>query len=76
MPFSRSVPPKKKTTTLVIFGSVLALLVVLAVVGIVGRQLQPAVRDINFTQLRDLAATGAARSVNVSGEVVTVTGTD
>jgi cell division protease FtsH len=77
MPFSRSVPPKKKTTTLVIFGSVLALIVALAVVGIISRQLQPEVRDINFTQLRELSAqAGAARSVSVSGEVVTVTQSD
>ncbi|MET0622430.1 MAG: ATP-dependent zinc metalloprotease FtsH [Pyrinomonadaceae bacterium] len=75
MPFSRSVPPKKKTT-FVIFGSAFALIVALAAVGFVSRQLQPAVRDINFTQLRDLSATGTARSVNVSGEVVTVTQAD
>ena len=74
MPFSRSVPPKKKTTTFVIFGSALALIVALAVVGLVTRQLQPEVREINSTgQLRELAQTGAARSVLVSGEVVTVT---
>ncbi|HEX8353963.1 MAG TPA: AAA family ATPase [Pyrinomonadaceae bacterium] len=47
-----------------------------AAVGFVGRQLQPTVRDINFTQLRDLSQTGAARSVSVSGEVVTVTQAD
>ena len=76
MPFSRSAPPKKKTTTIVIFGSAFALIVALAVVGFVGRQLQPNVRDINFTQLRDLSAAGAARSVTVSGEVVTVTQAD
>jgi cell division protease FtsH len=76
MPFSRSIPPKKKTTTFVIFGSALALAIVFAAVGFVGRQLQPTVRDINFTQLRDLSQTGAARSVSVSGEVVTVTQAD
>ncbi|HEX8286073.1 MAG TPA: AAA family ATPase [Pyrinomonadaceae bacterium] len=76
MPFSRSIPPKKKTTTFVIFGSALALLITLAVVGFVGRQLQPTVRDINFTQLRDLSAAGVARSVSVSGEVITVTQAD
>ena len=76
MPFSRSASPKKKTTTFVIFGSAFALIVALAAIGFVGRQLQPTVRDINFTQLRDLSATAAARSVNVSGEVVTVTQAD
>ncbi|HEX8499185.1 MAG TPA: ATP-dependent zinc metalloprotease FtsH [Pyrinomonadaceae bacterium] len=72
MPFSRSVPPKKKTTTLVISGSVLALIVALAAVGIVGRQLQPEVRDISYTQLRELSQASGASSVSVSGEVVTV----
>jgi cell division protease FtsH len=76
MPFSRSASPKKKTTTFVIFGSAFALIVALAAIGFVGRQLQPTVRDINFTQLRDLSATAAARSVNISGEVVTVTQAD
>jgi cell division protease FtsH len=73
MSFSRSLPSKKKTTTLVVFGSLLLLVVALATVGIINRQLQPVVRDVNFTQLRELADAGAARSVNVSGEVVTVT---
>ena len=76
MPFSRSLPPKKKTMTLVVFGGSLALVIALAVVGLVGNRLQPAVRDINFTQLRELAEAGAARSVNVAGEVVTVTRVD
>jgi cell division protease FtsH len=76
MPFSRSLPLKKKTTTLLVFGGFFLLVGVLAVVGIVGRQLQPTVRDINFTQLRELADAGAARSVNVSGEVVTVAQAD
>jgi len=76
MPFSRSLPPKKKTTTLLFFGGFALLVLALAAVGLIGRQLQPTVRDINFTQLRDLANAGAARSVNVSGEVVTVTQAD
>ncbi|MDT7690376.1 MAG: cell division protease FtsH [Acidobacteriota bacterium] len=73
MSFSRSLPSKKKTTTLVVFGSLLLLVVALAVVGLINRQFQPIVRDVNFTQLRELADAGAARSVSVSGEVVTVT---
>jgi cell division protease FtsH len=71
MPFSRSLPPKKKTT-LIVFGSLLLLVVALLAVGLINRQLQPTVRDVNFTQLRELADGGAALSVTVSGEVVTV----
>src|SRR5688500_4860129 len=76
MPFSRSVPPKKKTATYVMFGSVFALLVALAAVGLVGSQFQTPVRDMDFTQMRELSSKGAARSVEVSGEVVTVTQAD
>ncbi|HEX7957494.1 MAG TPA: hypothetical protein VF508_11160, partial [Pyrinomonadaceae bacterium] len=76
MPFSRSVPPKKKKLTLVVSGSFVLLAVALAAVGFFSRQLQTPVRDINFTQLRELADAGAARSVTVSGEVVAVTQAD
>ncbi|HEX8687687.1 MAG TPA: AAA family ATPase, partial [Pyrinomonadaceae bacterium] len=72
MPFSRSVPPKKKKITVAVFGSFMLLVVALAAVGFVGRQMQPVVRDINFTQLRELADAGSVASVSVSGEVVTV----
>jgi cell division protease FtsH len=75
MPFSRSLPPKKKTT-LIVFGSFALLAVALLTVGLVNRQLQPTVREVNFTQLRELADGGAARSVTVSGEVVAVTQAD
>jgi len=75
MPFSRSLPPKKKTT-LIVFGSLVLLVVALLTVGLVNRQLQPAVREVNFTQLRELADAGAPRSVTVSGEVITVTQSD
>jgi cell division protease FtsH len=72
MSFSRSLPQKKKTT-LVVFGAILSIIIALVAVGIINRQLQPTVRDINFTQLRELAEAGTALSVNISGEVVTVT---
>jgi cell division protease FtsH len=75
MPFSRSLPPKKKTT-LIVFGSLALLVVALVTVGLINRQLQPTVREVKFTQLRELADAGAARSVLVSGEVVTVTQAD
>jgi cell division protease FtsH len=72
MPFSRSLPQKKKAT-LVVFGAILLLAVALVTVGLINNQLQPTVRDINFTQLRELADAGTALSVNISGETVTVT---
>jgi cell division protease FtsH len=75
MPFSRSLPPKKKTT-LAVFGSLVLLAVALAAVGLFNQKLQPSVREVNFTQLRELADAGQARSVTVSGEVVTVTQAD
>src|SRR5437868_13979151 len=75
MPFSRLIPrPQKKSR--VVAAVVLLLLVALAVFGLVSRSSQPAVRDINYTQLRELAETGAARSVNISGEDVVVSQTD
>jgi cell division protease FtsH len=75
MSFSRSLPQKKKVT-LVVFGALLLLIVAVVAVGVINRQFQPTVRDINFTQLRELAETGTASSVNISGEIVTVTQTD
>src|SRR5829696_6622859 len=73
MPFSRSVPPKKKKVTLVVSG---ALLFLLAVVGLSASRVQPSVRDISFSQLRELSESGSAQKVSVSGEVVTVTQAD
>lgn len=76
MPFSRSVPPKKKRVTLAVSGSIILLLVIAALIGLSASRVQPTVRDISFTQLRELSASGAARKVSVSGEVVTLTQTD
>jgi cell division protease FtsH len=76
MSLSRLLPQKKKTGTLVTCGALLTLLMVLAVAGIVNRQVRPTVRDINFTQLREMAEAGAGRSVTISGEIVAVTQAD
>jgi cell division protease FtsH len=76
MSFSRSVPPKKKKLTLAVSGALLLLIAVVAVVGLSAGSVQPTVRDISFTQLRELSESGAAQKVNVSGEVVTVTQAD
>ena len=75
MPFSRLTPRLQKKSRAVVTGALL-LLVALAVFGLISRKTQPAVRDINYTQLRELAETGAARSVNISGEDVLVSQTD
>ncbi|MDT5296068.1 MAG: cell division protease FtsH [Acidobacteriota bacterium] len=72
MSLSRLLPQKKKTSTLVTFGAVLTLLMALAVAGIVNHQVRPTVRDINFTQLREMAEAGTGRSVTISGEIVAV----
>src|SRR5919199_699458 len=75
MPFSRMIPrPQKKSR--VVAAGLLLLLLALAVVGLVSRNSQTPVRDINYTQLRELAETGAARSVNISGEDVFVSQAD
>src|SRR2546421_183400 len=75
MPLSRLIPrPQKKSR--VVVAVALLLLVALAVFGLVSRSSQPAVRDINYTQLRELAETGAARSVDISGEDVVVSQAD
>jgi cell division protease FtsH len=76
MSLSRLLPQKKKTSTLVAFGALLSLVMALAVLGIVNHQLRPTVRDINFTQLREMAEAGTGRSVTISGEVVAVTQAD
>src|SRR4051812_26662901 len=76
MPFSRSVPPKKKKVTLVVSGALLLLLAAVAVISLSASRLQPVVRDISFSQLRELSESATAQKVSVSGEVVTVTQAD
>ncbi|HYY97995.1 MAG TPA: AAA family ATPase, partial [Pyrinomonadaceae bacterium] len=52
-------------------------LLIIAIVGLaVYRQPSAAVREVNYTQLREMAEAGGARSVEISGEVVTVTQAD
>src|SRR5205085_6965674 len=60
----------------VVVACALALLVLSLVAAAVYRQPAAAVRDANFTQLREMAEAGGARSVEISGEVVTVTEAD
>ncbi|HYH84451.1 MAG TPA: AAA family ATPase, partial [Pyrinomonadaceae bacterium] len=40
------------------------------------RKTQPVVREVNYTQLREMAEAGGATSVNIDGEIVTVTAAD
>src|SRR5437764_12382057 len=75
MPLSRLIP-RPQIKSRVVVAVALLLLVALAVFGLISRRSQPAVRDINYTQLRELAETGTARSVNISGEDVVVSQTD
>src|ERR1700749_4160541 len=76
MPFSRSVPPKKKRVTLVVSGALLSLFAVVAVVALSAARMQPTVHDISFSQLRELSEAGSAQKVSVSGEIVTLTQAD
>jgi cell division protease FtsH len=71
MPLSRLIPRSQKKVKVATAGA-LFLLIALAALGLVFRRSQPAVQEINYTQLRLLAEAGEARSVNISGEDVTV----
>jgi cell division protease FtsH len=78
MPFSRLNPRTQKTGA-VVTASVLFLLILAAYVGFesVYQQRQPVIRDINYTQLRELAeASAGASAVNIDGEVVTIKAAD
>ncbi|HST50913.1 MAG TPA: ATP-dependent zinc metalloprotease FtsH [Pyrinomonadaceae bacterium] len=75
MPLSRLIPRSQKKVKVVV-GGALILLVAVAAFGLVFKKSQPVVREINYTQLRELAETGGARSVNISGEDVTVERSD
>jgi cell division protease FtsH len=54
----------------------LILLLLATVAGVVYSRPGAAVREVNFTQLREMAEAGGALSVEISGEVVTVKGAD
>ena len=71
MPFSRLIPRSQNKVKVVAAGAII-LLILLAVFGLAFKRSQPAVQEINYTQLRGLAEAGGARSVNISGEDVTV----
>lgn len=72
MPFSRLSPRTQKKSA-VITGALVLLLLSILVGVFFYRQPSAAVREVNFTQLHEMAAAGGARSVEISGEVVTVT---
>jgi cell division protease FtsH len=77
MPFSRLIPRSQKPGKVVVVAGLLLLLAfALAAFGLFYEKPQPVVRDINYTQLRELAEAGNAGSVKIEGEVVTVTQPD
>ena len=76
MPFSRLIPRSQKPGKVVVAGLLLLLAFALAAFGLFYGKAQPVVRDINYTQLRELADAGNVGSVKIEGEVVTVTQTD
>ncbi|HYY93558.1 MAG TPA: ATP-dependent zinc metalloprotease FtsH [Pyrinomonadaceae bacterium] len=77
MPFSRLIPRSQKPGKVVVVAGLLLLFAfALAAFGLFYGKAQPVVRDINYTQLRELADAGNVGSVKIEGEVVTVTQTD
>src|SRR5437588_8375456 len=73
MPFSRLIPRSQKPNKVVVVGAGLTLLVLtLVAIGLFYGKTRPVVRDINYTQLRELAEAGGARSVKIVGDEVTV----
>ena len=78
MPFSRLLPRTQKANT-VGFSALAVLVALLAVVGfqIFHAAKVPAINHINYTQLRELAETGAgATAVKIEGEMVSVVAAD
>jgi cell division protease FtsH len=72
MPFSSLFPRSQKPGKVAVFGLLLLLAIALAAFGLFYGKAQPAVRDINYTQLREMADAGNVSSVKIEGEVVTV----
>jgi cell division protease FtsH len=75
MSSSRLTPRSRKTGALVAASALLLLLTSIAFV-VFYQKTQPVVREVNYTQLREMAEAGGAASVNIDGEVVTVTAAD
>jgi cell division protease FtsH len=77
MPFSRLTPRTQKTTTLVAVGSGLLLLVLVFLSQQLFFAQAPAVvRDINYTQLRQMSEAAGVLSVEIEGETMTVRAQD
>src|SRR3954467_5081524 len=74
MPFSRLPLRMQKKSTIVT--GVLILLLLSILVGVVYVRPSASVREVNFTQLREMSDAGRARAVEISGEVITITGAD
>lgn len=73
-PLPRLLPRSQKTSLILALGFFLLLLS--ASVFIMYGRSQPTVQKINYTQLRALGETGAAASLKINGEQLTVTGRD
>jgi cell division protease FtsH len=76
MPFSRLIPRLQKPRKAVAVAGLTFMVFVLVAFGLWYGKAQPAVHDINYTQLRELAEAGGARSVRVVADEVTVTQAD
>jgi cell division protease FtsH len=77
MPFSRLTPRTQKTTTLVAVGSGILLLgLVVLSQQLFFAEAPAVVRDINYTQLRQMSETAGALSVEIEGETMTVRARD
>jgi cell division protease FtsH len=73
MPFSRLTPRTQRANALLTAGALVALLVLAFVAyGVVAANQPAEVRDINYTQLREMSEAGGVSSVKVEGEVITV----
>src|ERR1043165_9296517 len=69
MPFSRLIPRSQKPGKVVVAGLLLLLAFALVAFGLFYGKAQPVVRDINYTQLRELADAGNVGSVKIEGQV-------
>jgi cell division protease FtsH len=74
MPISRLSPRTQKKSVIITGALILLLIAILA--GVFYSRPHAAVREVNFTQLHELAEVGDARSVEIAGEVVTITQAD